>query len=99
MFPVIAITVGHRTKSEHFSHVTGHVYCCLDTMSGQACGDAEAAKKCSVLKTTVEKWITENDRALNTSIWLKYDQDPSDRTRTIALKCSVCTMFENKLIG
>ena len=33
-----------------------------------------------VLMATVNKWFTENDRALNMSTLLKYDMDPSNRT-------------------
>ena len=50
---MIAITAGHRTKSERFSQVIGHVYCCSDKMSDQVRGDAEATQKSyhrSVLK-------------------------------------------------
>ena len=28
---------------------------------------------CSVLKSNVDMWIGENDKALNTAVWLKYD--------------------------
>ena len=30
-------------------------------------------KKRSVLKKTVEKWIVENNKELNTSVWLKFE--------------------------
>ena len=50
----------------------------------------------SVSKTTVQKWIAEND---NTTVWLKYDTDPVDRTRVVLLKCSICSRFKDRLIG
>ena len=56
-------------------------------------------KRRSVLKTTVDKWIAENDKALSTSVWLKYDTDPVDRTRVLSLKCSICSRFKDRLIG
>ena len=52
-----------------------------------------------VLKTTVDKWIAENDKTLNTALWLNYEADPANRTRVVTLKCSICSRFREKLIG
>jgi hypothetical protein len=46
---------------------------------------------------TVQKWITENDKALNTATWLKYDA--SGQSFVQSLKCSVCIQFQDKLQG
>ena len=46
-------------------------------------------------RRTVEKWITENDRELNTSVWLKFEM--ADREHVSLLKCSVCSLFSEKL--
>ena len=46
---------------------------------------------------TVDKWIVENDKALNTATWLKYDKE--DREYVATLKCSVCIEFQDKLRG
>ena len=56
-------------------------------------------KKRSVLKSTVDCWIVDNDKALSTTVWLKYDTDPADRTRVVTLKCSVCAKFVDRLVG
>ena len=45
----------------------------------------------------VERWIAENDKALSTSTWLKYDK--ADRKYVATLKCSVCIEFQDKLRG
>ena len=43
--------------------------------------------------------IANNDKVLSTSTWLKYDEDTAARGGVVALKCSVCCQFPNKLIG
>ena len=53
------------------------------------------AKRRAVQRRTVEKWITENDRELNTTLWLKFDM--ADREHVASLKCSVCSQFSKKL--
>ena len=89
---VHATTSGHRLISAQFMRVTNHVYTCTVKMSDQAA----VVKRRSVLRTTVDKWIAENDKALNTTVWLKYNTDPANRTRIISLKCSI---FKHRLIG
>ena len=37
-----------------------------------SCGDPPTKKR-SVQKKTVDKWIAENDKELNTSVWLKFE--------------------------
>ena len=44
---------------------------------------------------TVDKWIVDNYKTLNTTTWLKYDK--VDREYVATLKCSVCFRFKNKL--
>ena len=53
--------------------------------------------KRGVMARTVDKWIVENDKALNTATWLKYDK--ADREYVATLKCSVCIKFQDKLRG
>ena len=69
-----------------------------DKMSGQkraACSDeVPPAKKRGVSVKTVQKWITESDREMSTSAWLKYEK--ADRDYVATLKCS---MFNEKLRG
>ena len=52
-------------------------------------------KRRAVTRRTVEKWITENDRKLNTSVWLKFHM--ADREHVASLKYSVCSEFSTKL--
>ena len=75
-----AITSGHRSISGQFTHVTDHVYTVRMSVQGSQ------VKKRSVLKKTVDKWIAQNDKALSTTVWLKYDTDRADRTRVTSLK-------------
>jgi len=45
--------------------------------------------------STVEKWMAENDRQLNMTIWLWYNK--ADREHVSALKCVLCICFQDKL--
>ncbi len=54
-------------------------------------------KRRAVTTKTVDKWIVEHDRTLNTSTWLEYDQ--ADRYHVASLRCKVCVLFEDKLTG
>ena len=53
-------------------------------------------KKYAISKKTVEKWVVENDRELNTSVGLKFE---GDRNHVFSLKCVVCSEFKDKLIS
>ena len=39
----------------------------------------------------------ENDRVLNTSVWLKFDM--ADRDHVSSLRCEVCSQFKDKLVS
>ena len=41
--------------------------------------------------------MVENNRALNTSVWLKFDM--ADRDHVSSLKCLVCSQFKDKLVS
>ena len=84
--PVHVTMSGHRSISAQFIRMTDHMYTCTLKMSGQG----TVVKRCSALKTTGDKWIAENDKALNTTVWLKYDTDPTNCTCVLSLKCSIC---------
>ena len=56
-------------------------------------------KKREVSKTSVNNWIRENDKTLSTATWLKFDTDAANRGVVVALRCSVCKQFRNKLVG
>ena len=62
----------------------------LDTDS-----DLPSPKRCGVTIKTVDKWIADNDKTLNTMTWLKYNKVDCDHIAT--LKCSVCFHFDDKL--
>ena len=62
-------------------------------------GRGRAAGKRAVQKSTVDRWIAESDKTLNTNSWLTYDTDHADRSRVVALKCSICTRFRDRLTG
>ena len=72
-------------------------------MSGQkraACSDeVPPAKKRGVSVKTVQNWITESDREMSTSAWLKYMYEKADRDYVATLKCSMCIQFNEKLRG
>ena len=57
------------------------------------------AKKRSLTVQTVRKWVLDNKKILDTSMWLTYDTSISDRTIVTSLKSSVCIRFEGKLCG
>jgi len=65
-------------------------------LAGKQCAHA---KKRSVLKSTVDKWIAENDKGLNTSVWLRYNTDPGNHTRVVTLKYWICAGFKDRLVG
>ena len=46
----------------------------------------------------VNKWIRENDKILSTATWLKFDIDAANRGVVVALRCSICKQFCDKLV-
>ena len=56
--------------------------------------DSGSSKKRAVTKKTVEKWISENDKSLQTIRWLRFE---TDRGHVTKLKCDVCRKFNDKL--
>ena len=54
-------------------------------------------KRRGVSKKTAEKWVVENDKELNMSVWLKLDV--ADCDHVVTLKCAVCSQFQAKLEG
>ena len=94
---VLPITSGHRTISDQLSHVSEQYRTCAEKMSGRkraaasSLDDSPPSKKRGVTARTVDKWIAENDRALNTTTWLQYDR--VDHEYVATLTCSVCIRF------
>ena len=52
-----------------------------------------------VTRNTVEKWIIENDKVLDTTLWLKFDVIAEDLEHVLKLKYSVCGQFKQQLIS
>ena len=83
-----AITFGNRSISGHILLV------CAIAMSGRTrdCEESSSrtgplTKKRAVLRKTVEKWVVENDRVLNTSVWLKFE---GDHNQVFSHRFAVC---------
>ena len=68
-------------------------------LSSRSCTSSDSSyftpKRRPVQRKTVEKWIAEQDKELNTSVWLKFEM--ADREHVSLLKCSVCSLFSKKL--
>ena len=69
--------------------------CCSSSSSEASFSSSVSHKKRAVPRATVEKWIVEHDRELDTSLWLKFDM--ADREHVALLKCSLCSRFSDKL--
>ena len=54
-------------------------------------------KKWVVTKKMVEKWISDNNKTLNTIRWLNFKMASSDREHMTMLKCAVCGKYKDKL--
>ena len=59
-----------------------------------AVDDDSPCKKRGLTIQTVKKWVTDNEKELNTTLWLTYDR--LDRDHVSALKCKVCIQFEDQ---
>ena len=61
-----------------------------DTATANESSDSKPSKKRAISIETIEKWIRENKKTLQTSIWLKYNKG---RGGTVLLmKCELCTV-------
>ena len=65
--------------------------------SSATVSDEPSKKKRMLLAKSVDKWIAEYDKDLNTTTWLKYEV--VDRVHIESLKCSVCETVKDKLVG
>ena len=72
-------------------------YCSYSSTDTEQQAYQPPSKRRALTVTTVQKWIAENDKALNTATWLKYVA--SGRSHVEALMCSVCIKFKDKLEG
>ena len=90
----LAITFGNRTISGHNLLVSRQNLVCTVAMYGhreEPCSSSSSSgpppKKRTVSRKTVEKWVVENDRELNTTVWLKFE---GDRNHVFS---QVCCLF------
>ena len=65
--------------------------------SASSAGSCPPPKKRGLRTTTVDKWIVESDKALNTATWLSYEK--VNREFVASLKCKVCVQYKDKLFG
>lgn len=62
--------------------------------SSSSSSDTPSAKRL-VQSRTVQKWIADNEKTLNTTLWLKFEK--SGREHVSKLSCSICKQFQEKL--
>ena len=58
---------------------------------------SSSSKKRAVSVATVDKWILDHDKTLNTATWLTYEK--ADRYHVARLVCGVCKRFTEKIKG
>ena len=63
--------------------------------SSSGSGDSYLFKRRTVSIATVDKWILDHDKALNTKTWLQYEK--TDRSHVAKLKCIICKRFVDKV--
>eukprot|EP00117_Sycon_ciliatum_P048941 scpid100454/ scgid34778/ len=71
-------------------------------MFGKRKGDGESsapAKKVArgVKTSTCDKWVSDGDKEMSTSVWLRYERQKDDRQLVEILKCAVCIKFEEQV--
>ena len=66
-----------------------------DTATANESSDSKPSKKRAISIETVEKWIRENKKTLQTSMWLKYDKGRSGTV--LSLKCELCIRYREKI--
>ena len=59
--------------------------------------EGSPCKKRSIPTKTVDKWIAENDKALNMMTWLQYDR--KDCEYAASVKCVMCIRYQDRLHG
>ena len=91
-------TVGHWTISGGFQTLSGLAQSNPEIMSGQSRTQKETQNKRMVTRT-VERWIVENDKQLDTTIWLKFETAVGDPEHVSALKRGFCIQFKERLVS
>ena len=73
---------------------------CASSSEGGSSSCLEASsqvKKRGLAVRTIDRWIRDNDKVLNTAAWLTYDK--LNREFVNFMKCSVCIKFKDKLVS
>ena len=100
--PVLPITYRHQTFSSQFSYVPVQFAHMEKKLPGQKrpAGteliEGPSCKKHGVMKA-VDKWIVENNKALNTTTWLQYDR--KDCKYVASVKFAMCICYQDQLCG
>ena len=68
---------------------------CSSRSSSSGSSSRSLPKKRAVQTKTVEERISQHDKLLNTSVWLKFDT--ADRHHVAMLRCSICSQFKTQL--
>ena len=88
---------GSPSSSSSCSSTASRIRPLFSPDSSATVSDEPSKKKRMLTAKTVDKWIAEYDKDLNTTTWLKYEV--VDRVHIESLKCSVCETFKDKLVG
>jgi len=68
-----------------------------EKISGTELVESPLCKKHGNMMKTVDKWIAENNKALNTTTWLQYDR--KDCEYVASVKCAMCILYQDRLHG
>ena len=103
------IAFGHRTLSDRFPVGSDILFfvqtkCLTIEMASKRGADSTEssdipAKKRTIQKKTIQKWISEFDKEFSTSVWLKLETKEGDRDHVALLKCSICSRFKCQLVS
>ena len=66
-----------------------------DTATANESSDSKPSKKHAISIETVEKWIRENEKTLQMSMWLKYNKGRGGTV--LLLKCEPCIRYREKI--
>ena len=67
-----------------------------DSATANELSDSNPLKKHAISIKTVEKWIHENEKTLQTNTWLKYDKERGGTVQS--LKCKLRITYREKVV-
>ena len=68
----------------------------IDSATTNESSDSETLKKKRAISIeTVEKWIHENEKMLQTTVWPRYDKRRGGTV--LSLKCELCIRYQEKI--